>query len=659
MDDLSSLYTSVPVVFVEIRPLHWIEETDDEKEQHRLTNFGVKRFLLGETQRARAHQISGFVAGSDASNEEYCIRWKDNGTTGDGLSSGYVFSNCDDSSHKDAVPILYIPSDNPIVTERQPCCVIAYAYQNNNPVAFCHFSEDMLVRILPPRLATTSLGENDRLSATTIPRSYQRDSFLSDLLGEDISEEDDEMMEQVLQSHNPETIDELTLKMSAATVSVRIGTTVDAIRVWEQHQRQLEKLQNSIQAFCGGEVEKRPTSNNKGFQSWPSLIVHSPRHADGKTLLVRALAKKRLGMVVHCIRPGALLAKYGVRADAALESQIHGILVSAACRKQTVCLLLDPLDAMVLSRRSSAGDAAGPVLNAMASYLRSITNSMQRKQQFPFPSKNPLYNPTCANTGQVLATNLCLVGIVTCPDDGGKSSTSSSSTILDCMVSDRYRLPLLTTSTILSAFEAAFHREGISLDPAARTKLALLASSSPWMRGGVFGLVARELQRIIEDADSTTAATTGRDLIRAMDRVKVELKADPAPNDSFDNVDEPEDETSSMHFESIGGNVQAKLSLEDALAFDPLKRELLAKFGLSPPTGVLLYGPPGCGKTLLAKAVARLLKSSNSSGGTFLSLKISEIVSSEIGTSEKTIAASFEFAEKNAPSVSRVEYCVS
>jgi len=91
---------------------------------------------------------------------------------------------------------------------------------------------------------------------------------------------------------------------------------------------------------------------------------------------------------------------------------------------------------------------------------------------------------------------------------------------------------------------------------------------------------------------------------------------------------------------------------------DRKKRDLLTRFGLSPPVGVLLYGPPGCGKTLLAKAVARLFKnptSSNSSslalGGTFLSLSISEIVSSEVGTSEKTIASSFEFAEKNAPSV--------
>jgi SpoVK/Ycf46/Vps4 family AAA+-type ATPase len=44
--------------------------------------------------------------------------------------------------------------------------------------------------------------------------------------------------------------------------------------------------------------------------------------------------------------------------------------------------------------------------------------------------------------------------------------------------------------------------------------------------------------------------------------------------------------------------------------------------------------------------------SSGEPGGTFMSLSVSEIVSAEVGTSEKMIASSFEFAEKNAPSVS-------
>jgi len=76
---------------------------------------------------------------------------------------------------------------------------------------------------------------------------------------------------------------------------------------------------------------------------------------------------------------------------------------------------------------------------------------------------------------------------------------------------------------------------------------------------------------------------------------------------------------------------------------------------MSPPSGVLLYGPPGTGKTLLARAVAQLLnnKSSNSSvnAGVFFSLQASDIVTSEVGKSEKELVSVFETARANAPAV--------
>ena len=87
-------------------------------------------------------------------------------------------------------------------------------------------------------------------------------------------------------------------------------------------------------------------------------------------MLTQAIARRVGGRStrIHLIRPGYLLAKFGVDADAALESILHAIVVSAAARQKPVCIILDQLDAMLpprLSGRSGGGDAAEPVLTAI------------------------------------------------------------------------------------------------------------------------------------------------------------------------------------------------------------------------------------------------------------------------------------------------------
>lgn len=78
----------------------------------------------------------------------------------------------------------------------------------------------------------------------------------------------------------------------------------------------------------------------------------------------------------------------------------------------------------------------------------------------------------------------------------------------------------------------------------------------------------------------------------------------------------------------------------------PLKRpELFKKIGITPPKGVLLYGEPGTGKTLLAKAVAA------STNSTFIEVVGSELVQKFIGEGAKLVKEIFEFARKKAPSV--------
>ncbi len=98
-------------------------------------------------------------------------------------------------------------------------------------------------------------------------------------------------------------------------------------------------------------------------------------------------------------------------------------------------------------------------------------------------------------------------------------------------------------------------------------------------------------------------------------------------------------------YEDIGGLKDVIQKVREMIELPIRHPELFERLGIEPPKGVLLYGPPGCGKTLLAKAVA------NESGANFYSISGPEIMSKWYGESEKRLRDIFEEAEKNAPSI--------
>ncbi|KAH9580170.1 ATPase [Trypanosoma melophagium] len=96
----------------------------------------------------------------------------------------------------------------------------------------------------------------------------------------------------------------------------------------------------------------------------------------------------------------------------------------------------------------------------------------------------------------------------------------------------------------------------------------------------------------------------------------------------------------------IGGSESAKKTLQDCVSWCLGKQSwIFRKFKLSPPKGVLLYGPPGCSKTMLAKALA------NESKMNFISVKGPEVFSKWVGDSEKAVREIFTRARTVAPCV--------
>jgi transitional endoplasmic reticulum ATPase len=104
-------------------------------------------------------------------------------------------------------------------------------------------------------------------------------------------------------------------------------------------------------------------------------------------------------------------------------------------------------------------------------------------------------------------------------------------------------------------------------------------------------------------------------------------------------------EVATVHWSDIGGLDAVKQHLKEAVEWPMKQPEIFKRMGIKPPKGILMYGPPGCGKTLLARAVA------TESEANFISIKGPEVFSKWVGESEKAIREVFRKARMAAPAV--------
>jgi transitional endoplasmic reticulum ATPase len=104
-------------------------------------------------------------------------------------------------------------------------------------------------------------------------------------------------------------------------------------------------------------------------------------------------------------------------------------------------------------------------------------------------------------------------------------------------------------------------------------------------------------------------------------------------------------EIPNITWEDIGGLEETKKDLQEMILYPIEHPDKFQKFGMNPSKGVLFYGPPGCGKTLLAKAVA------NECSSNFISVKGPELLTMWFGESEGNVREVFDKARAAAPCV--------
>jgi len=104
-------------------------------------------------------------------------------------------------------------------------------------------------------------------------------------------------------------------------------------------------------------------------------------------------------------------------------------------------------------------------------------------------------------------------------------------------------------------------------------------------------------------------------------------------------------EVPTVHWDEVGDLEEVKQELRESVEWPLKNAEVFERMGIKPPKGILLFGPPGCGKTLLARAVA------TESEANFISIKGPEVFSKWVGESEKAIREVFRKARMSAPSI--------
>ncbi len=99
----------------------------------------------------------------------------------------------------------------------------------------------------------------------------------------------------------------------------------------------------------------------------------------------------------------------------------------------------------------------------------------------------------------------------------------------------------------------------------------------------------------------------------------------------------------SMTFEDVAGMKKMKEEIREAVVYPMRNPDLARKYGKLGGGGILMYGPPGCGKTYIVKAAA------GECGAGFLNAKLSDLLDMYVGNTEKNIHKVFEMARKNSP----------
>jgi transitional endoplasmic reticulum ATPase len=155
----------------------------------------------------------------------------------------------------------------------------------------------------------------------------------------------------------------------------------------------------------------------------------------------------------------------------------------------------------------------------------------------------------------------------------------------------------------------------------------------PLIRGDLIPL-SDEIQLAVVDTNPT-------DPVYVTDDTEIRIRSEPVKPSEYPLLSRG----TRVTWEDIGDLEEAKQRIREIVELPMKHPEIFQRLGIEPPKGILIYGPPGVGKTLLAKALA------NEIGAYFVAINGPEIMSKFYGESEERLREVFKEAQENAPSI--------
>ncbi len=199
---------------------------------------------------------------------------------------------------------------------------------------------------------------------------------------------------------------------------------------------------------------------------------------------------------------------------------------------------------------------------------------------------------------------------------------------------------LLAVQLAVPLPDAAMRREQLGvltrgMPLAEDVRLDDVAGRTPGFVAADLGALAREagVRAALRQKEAESPTVTMADFEAALDVVRPTSMADSTL------------EVAAVTLDDVGDLVEVKQVLTESVLWPLTYPDTFARLGVSPPRGVLLYGPPGCGKTYLVKAIAGTGKAN------VLSVKGAELLSKWVGDSERAVRELFRRAREAAPTL--------